>query len=1073
MTGYEDYRNGSSSASSPDTQYSDYSGIRGKRDSASASDSRSERATSSTTLVNPLESRDPHHRRDMLELERVKQLKDTVDFRAVRNFSPPLPNGRKAFDRREPQVWQWFEPGTAPSPAALFLWRKDHCRQHQLRLGGPADRVFYEHFVTTNYQPHIVGHILSAQQQHERYLSLCDSRRRDGRMNYFSNEDAAKITVDRIIHNVVEATCTVSIPSNNVPSAADYRDLNNRKSLPVVTFRERDKYQNDWHAWCRALGSNNYNVLLDYAVYASHHPYSIYHKSKYGDFGSPHPYVPYSITASNEFEMSRGEQIRQEEEALAWIASRRADRRTQTELDDIGRRIGKAGAEGNVSMPYISDGADALHRATTATAIGNAAAEAVAESPSASTPIGSASVASDFIPVSVPDEVVIDQEVEQPQAMVGQPSAQRALPPSQPAPPPASAVEPTQQQAKVAAATSHSHPITVSVIVPDNLMDWIRRIAWMHLHQHYSRELQAYLCDQGRRVLPWPKATSDARCTFASWSQDFARLPPLLNLAAVVTEDELPWRAGQRENPPVPTTNPLPNVTSPTNAAPSTNSSHSPISFGLEPSNGLCESPCGPRWSSTPPLTEPPANFRVGNLFLSSCPGKKVRLNGPVRGRGAVCRDLGVDLQRFKELGVGTLVCCLSDAELETIGVKWEEYLREADRLGLDLIRIPIVEGNCPTSQAALDPWLNEIILHCTLKGINVLVHCRGGVGRAGTLAACWLIKMGLVDEHAPEKVVLRHQTGDTWPDISRGGGSGMSPGQEIMWQSVQVVRLRRSTKAIETAEQAAYVARFGDYIAQRSRAQQAQGVSTQEDDHVRDYLRLSRAFWQRLRRDAQGWVSREKEAGEKRHQEQERAVAEGRALSPNATKSPGGLAANGLDGKVLLSQRPQEQVQASTNGDADHLSLQSQQAMPSWASNINTRHAAQLPNSGARATNEGSQTPQVALSSPARTVTSSAAPSSPPAVLPTVSAERAASISDPPEGSVLPDRLDANGEPKRKRRNTNTLSVAEMHLDDIEGARVGVATTTSPHSDFSVSNTTLQAEDEEMEMDSFPVNGR
>ena len=67
----------------------------------------------------------------------------------------------------------------------------------------------------------------------------------------------------------------------------------------------------------------------------------------------------------------------------------------------------------------------------------------------------------------------------------------------------------------------------------------------------------------------------------------------------------------------------------------------------------------------------------LGNLYLSSCPGKKgganviaafehgfinnvikVRLTGPVRGRGAICRDLKQDLRRIKALGVGCIVWC-------------------------------------------------------------------------------------------------------------------------------------------------------------------------------------------------------------------------------------------------------------------------------------------------------------------------------------------------------------------------------------------------------------------------------
>lgn len=46
----------------------------------------------------------------------------------------------------------------------------------------------------------------------------------------------------------------------------------------------------------------------------------------------------------------------------------------------------------------------------------------------------------------------------------------------------------------------------------------------------------------------------------------------------------------------------------------------------------------------------------LGNLLLSSCPGKKVRLKGPVKGRGAICRDLGTDLERVAGMGVRCIV---------------------------------------------------------------------------------------------------------------------------------------------------------------------------------------------------------------------------------------------------------------------------------------------------------------------------------------------------------------------------------------------------------------------------------
>jgi hypothetical protein len=47
---------------------------------------------------------------------------------------------------------------------------------------------------------------------------------------------------------------------------------------------------------------------------------------------------------------------------------------------------------------------------------------------------------------------------------------------------------------------------------------------------------------------------------------------------------------------------------------------------------------------------------KLGNLLLSSCPGKRLRMEGPVKGRPPVCRDLETDLRRIKSEVVGCLV---------------------------------------------------------------------------------------------------------------------------------------------------------------------------------------------------------------------------------------------------------------------------------------------------------------------------------------------------------------------------------------------------------------------------------
>ncbi|KAI0280998.1 protein-tyrosine phosphatase-like protein [Russula aff. rugulosa BPL654] len=192
----------------------------------------------------------------------------------------------------------------------------------------------------------------------------------------------------------------------------------------------------------------------------------------------------------------------------------------------------------------------------------------------------------------------------------------------------------------------------------------------------------------------------------------------------------------------------------------------------------------------------------LGNLYLSSCPGKKVRLTGPVRGRGAICRDLKQDLRRIKTLGIGCIVCCLDDEELELLGASWPDYSQSARQLGLDILRIPIPEGLAPASLSLFDAHLTRLISDYTLAGVHVLAHCRGGVGRAGLVACCWMLKLGLCG----------------WVSASDNAGS-VDEGQvrrdtlEQVERAIGIVRRRRSLKAIETYEQVKFLVGYVDYL--------------------------------------------------------------------------------------------------------------------------------------------------------------------------------------------------------------------------------------------------------------------
>jgi protein-tyrosine phosphatase len=150
----------------------------------------------------------------------------------------------------------------------------------------------------------------------------------------------------------------------------------------------------------------------------------------------------------------------------------------------------------------------------------------------------------------------------------------------------------------------------------------------------------------------------------------------------------------------------------------------------------------------------------------------------------------------------------LDDEELSFLGASWSEYSVAASKLGLDVLRIPTPEGLAPLDPKVINEHMDFLIANYTLKGVNVLVHCRGGVGRAGLISCCWMLKLGLC--------------GAVRGSLGRGNGNigGFLPGGgvrrdtlELVERIVSVVRRRRSIKAIETYEQVRFLVDFVEFL--------------------------------------------------------------------------------------------------------------------------------------------------------------------------------------------------------------------------------------------------------------------
>jgi protein-tyrosine phosphatase len=210
---------------------------------------------------------------------------------------------------------------------------------------------------------------------------------------------------------------------------------------------------------------------------------------------------------------------------------------------------------------------------------------------------------------------------------------------------------------------------------------------------------------------------------------------------------------------------------------------------------------------STSNIHRPKRCFKLGNLMLSSCPGKKVRLAGPVRGRSTVYRDLDTDLRHISQVGARCIVCCLDDEELEFLGIQWSDYVSSAHRAGMDILRIPLPEGLAPLSPQSLDESLTKLIDSYTMRGISILVHCRGGLGRAGLVACCWALKIGLCG----------WINVDLSPNPAEGPDGSESHVRrdtlQLVERAITVIRRRRSVKAIETLEQVRFLTEYVDFL--------------------------------------------------------------------------------------------------------------------------------------------------------------------------------------------------------------------------------------------------------------------
>lgn len=136
-----------------------------------------------------------------------------------------------------------------------------------------------------------------------------------------------------------------------------------------------------------------------------------------------------------------------------------------------------------------------------------------------------------------------------------------------------------------------------------------------------------------------------------------------------------------------------------------------------------------------------PAHGRIGITF---CPGKHDR----AAATGAWARDLGMDLDTITAWGAKLVLTLVEPAELTALKVP--QLGHEVKRRGIAWWHLPIPDFGVPGEHFERE-WLaaGAEIRALLRAGDDVLVHCKGGLGRAGMIAARLLAELGVEPNQA------------------------------------------------------------------------------------------------------------------------------------------------------------------------------------------------------------------------------------------------------------------------------------------------------------------------------------
>ncbi|HBC53197.1 MAG TPA: phosphatase [Alphaproteobacteria bacterium] len=140
----------------------------------------------------------------------------------------------------------------------------------------------------------------------------------------------------------------------------------------------------------------------------------------------------------------------------------------------------------------------------------------------------------------------------------------------------------------------------------------------------------------------------------------------------------------------------------------------------------------------------------VGQIGICACPGRRL----PPGIAGQHCRDLDADMETISDFGARAVLTLMEVGELDWAAVPLARLRAAVQARRMQSIYLPIIDQEAPDHHWERRWREQRDQLHRVLRtGGNLVIHCRGGRGRAGMVAARLLIEAGETPQMAMQLV--------------------------------------------------------------------------------------------------------------------------------------------------------------------------------------------------------------------------------------------------------------------------------------------------------------------------------